>query len=162
MLEKFTSGLPAFFNVDAANMAKDTADPNIQYPAQYGGDPEFVLAPNALAPHPFAGHVDLYKLIRKYLNQWARKIAHLHRHAPSGMVKSAIFVDAEAFLNLLAKDVKTGMKCHTCGGDDHVSTQILPDGTELHCAKKQLDRMRKSGDLKIPAVECEYYTCELK
>ena len=149
ILEKFTSGFPSFFNVDAANMAKDTADPVIQYPATYGGDPEFVLAPNALAPHPFAGHVDLYKLIRKYLNQWAKKIAHVHRHAPSGMVKSAVFVDAEAYLNLLAKDVQPTTRCHTCNGEYHASTQVLSDGTVVECAKKTLDRMRNAGELKV-------------
>jgi hypothetical protein len=138
-LEKFTSGLPAFFNVDAANMAKDTSDASIQYPATYGAMPIFAFAPNAADPHPMAGYVDLQLLVRKYLNQWAKKIATLHRNAPSGMLKSAEPVMEDAYLDMLAKDITPKTKCYTCGGDKHTSTQFLEDGTKVTCAKKIIE-----------------------
>ena len=158
MFEKFTSGLPTFFNVDASTMAKDNADPNILYPANYGMDPEFALAPNALVAHPHAGSVDLHKMCRKYLNQWAKKIATLNRNAPSGMIKSAeLVVDSEHFLNLLAKDVNNKTRCETCGGLGHASSQILDDGSLYLCASKRLRNrpLASSANSAVSDVESE-------
>ena len=90
---------------------KYTREPNVQ------GSTTLVVRTEKSVDRDVKSSLDLYKLIRKYLNQWAKKIAHVHRHAPSGMVKSAVFVDADAYLNLLAKDVQPTTRCHTCNGE---------------------------------------------
>lgn len=147
--EKFIEGLPTFFNAEKAQMVHDKGH---VFPGTFGAVPGQITAANAANAHEFAGQPDIFAIARAYLDDWTNKIAHVHRHAPSGMVRSLDIYHADyECLNLLASKVTKDTKCFICDGNGHAASQVLDDGTVVQCPNKVLHgkNIRKSDNSEV-------------
>jgi len=149
--QKFVDGLPSFFTSIGSSITKDNT---LVIAATFGAHPVFTY-PAAIRTtatlHP--GGPDTARLAHKYFEDFLKACATHSREVPSGAVyvieedfAGSICHESEDQVNLLASDVTPATRCNLCGGDSHGTSQFLPNGEKLYCAKFTLNNLKAKKD----------------
>ena len=139
MLDKWTEGLPTWFNAEKAQIRHDNSA-NLMHPATYAG--LYPGAPNAANMHPLARQPSIQLFSKKYYPDWCgRSMAVSKDVLKTFAVGNEIFSveDIDGVANLLHYyDITPDTKCFACGGEGHAASQQMKDGSTYLCATKAL------------------------
>ena len=153
--QKFVDGLPNFFTAIGSTINKDNS---FMIAATFGAHAVWTypanIAGNAIRN---AGDPDTERLARKYYEDFIKACATHSRQVPSGSTylieedfAGSILHESHDTANLLSTNITAATRCDCCGGDSHGTSQILPNGDKLYCAKFVLNN-NKSKSAEVPA-----------